>query len=75
MNQTLDSLHDQLVDAKAQLSSDDYTRFVLQLDLPEESDETFAYLKTLHNVAARYYSEVYLVGNSTSDYDLSQSFI
>lgn len=75
LNQTLDSLHDQLVDAKAQLSSDDYTRFVLQLDLPEESDETFAYLKTLHNVAARYYSEVYLVGNSTSDYDLSQSFI
>ncbi len=72
---TLNDLHNQLVDAKAQLSSEDYTRFVLQLDLPEESQETFDYLKTLHTVGERYYDNVYVVGESTSDYDLSSSFV
>ena len=48
---------------------------VLELDLPEESAETFAFLDTLHTIAASEYPEkVYLVGESTKDHDLSQSF-
>lgn len=48
---------------------------VLQLNLPEESDETTEFLNKLHETTAKYYSdECFLVGNSTSDFDLSSSF-
>lgn len=55
---------------------DNYTRMILNLNLPEEGEETFAFLQTIHREAERYYpaDQVYLVGNSTSDYDLSASF-
>ena len=75
LSKTLDDLYAQLTDAKAQLSSDDYSRIVLNLDLPEESQETFDYLQVLHQTAEQYYDTVYIVGNSTSDYDLSTSFV
>jgi predicted RND superfamily exporter protein len=70
----LESLHTQLHDAELQLKGDNYSRFVLELNLPEESPETFAFLTTLHDAAAEYYPDCYLVGDSTSDYDLSVSF-
>ena len=49
---------------------------VISLNLPEEGEETFDFLKTVHAEAERYYEpdSVYLVGDSTSDYDLSVSF-
>ncbi len=76
MTETIEDLHTQLVDAQLQLKGRDYSRLVLQLDLPEESEETFAFLDRLHGVVARYYPEgSLLVGNSTSDLDLSTSFI
>ena len=72
---SLDELFDQLEKAKLQLKTDEYTRLVVYLNLPEESQETFDFLKVIHQEAARYYdSDVYVVGNSTSDYDLSSSF-
>jgi hypothetical protein len=73
---TLDTLFDQLEKAKLQLQTEDYSRLVVYLNLPEESEETFDFLKTIHKEAAKYYddSSVYVVGNSTSDYDLSSSF-
>lgn len=73
---TLDDLFDQLEKAKLQLKTDNYTRLVVYLNLPEESQETFDFLKTIHKEAARHYGadNVYVVGNSTSDYDLSSSF-
>ena len=75
MNTMLDDMHGLLVDARDQLAGPDYTRFLLKLDLPEESQETFDYLDVLHETAARYYdSDVYLVGEATSDRDLSGSF-
>ena len=71
----LDDLHSQLTDAQLQLKGEKYSRLVMQLDLPEEGKETFAFLDQLHTVAAKYYDhDVLLVGNSTSDYDLSSSF-
>ncbi len=73
---TLDDLYKQLSDAKLQLNSENYSRFVVQLNIPEESAETFEFLKTMHKTAAKYYPEnVYIVGDSTSDYDLSSSFV
>ena len=74
MSDDLDDMYDQLVDGKKQLEGETYSRFLLKLDLPEESKETFAYLDTIHEVAEKYYDNVYLVGESTSDRDLANSF-
>lgn len=76
MDEEIDSLYDQLTDARAQMLGEHYSRLVLQLDLPEEGEETFNFLKTIHTEAERYYDadSIYLVGESTSDYDLSTSF-
>ncbi len=71
---TLEDMHAQILFAKAQLESDSWSRMVLYLNLPEESDETFEYLDTIHAVTAKYYDEAYLAGESVNDYDLSKSF-
>ena len=72
---TLDDLFDQLEKAKLQLQSDNYSRMVVYLDLPEESEETFKCLDDIHAILADYYeSDYYVVGNSTSAVDLSSSF-
>lgn len=76
MTADIEDLHTQLVDAQKQLKGEDYSRMVLELALPEESQETFDFLDTLHQTAEKYYPEgVLLVGNSTSDRDLSESFV
>ena len=73
---TLDDLFDQLDKAKLQLQSDDYTRLVVYLNLPEESTATTECLDKIHEIIAKYYdSDYYVVGNSTSAIDLSSSFI
>ncbi len=76
MMDTLDELHETLSDALLQLKTDKYSRILVYLDLPEEGEETFDFLQTIHKEAEKLYPEdVYLVGNSTSDYDLSSSFV
>ena len=76
VQETLDDLFDQLDKAKLQLQSDDYSRMVVYLDLPEESEATTSSLDKIHEIIAKYYDEdYYVVGNSTSAIDLSSSFI
>lgn len=71
----MDDLSGQLDKALLQLKTDDYSRLVVYLNLPEEGDETFASLDRVHEMMAKYYTDnYYVVGNSTSDYDLSSSF-
>ena len=72
----LDDLYEQLTDAQAQLLGEHYTRMLVSLNLPEEGQETFDFLQVIHQEAERYYdaNQVYLIGDSTSDYDLSVSF-
>ena len=74
--QDLDDMYQQLTDAQNQMLGERYTRIVLSLNLPEEGDETFAFLDTLHQTAGQYYdrNDIFLVGDSTSDYDQSTSF-
>ncbi len=73
---TLDDLFDQLDKAKLQLQSDDYSRLVVYLNLPEESTATTKCLDEIHEIIGKYYSsDYYVVGNSTSAIDLSSSFI
>ena len=75
IQETLDDLFEQLNKAQLQLQSDEYSRMVVYLNLPEESDETLAFLDTMHAIIAKYYSsDTYIVGNSTNVKDLSSSF-
>jgi len=66
----------QLELAQAQLQNAHYSRMVVYLNLPEESDETFAFLDRMRDITGQYYeSDYYVVGNSTSSRDLSASFV
>lgn len=72
----IDELFDALELAQAQLQNDVYSRMVVYLNLPEEGEETYAFLGTIRQIIGQYYAEdYYVVGNSTSSRDLSASFI
>ena len=72
---TLDDLFAQLDKAQVQLQAENYSRMVAYLSVPEESDETFAFLDKMHDMVSKYYPEdAYIVGNTTSAMDLSSSF-
>ena len=72
---TLDNLFDQLDEAQKQLQSENYSRLVVYLNLPEETDETFAFVDKMHDIIGKYYTDdYYVVGNTTSAMDLSSSF-
>lgn len=75
MTETIEDLHTQLTDAQLQLKSESYSRMVVMINLPEEGSETYAFLDKVHRTAQKYYTEeCFVVGNSTSDQDLSSSF-
>lgn len=72
---TLDDLFAQLDKAQVQLQAENYSRMVAYLSVPEESDETFAFLDKMHDMVSKYYpKDAYIVGNTTSAMDLSSSF-
>ena len=67
---------DQLEMAKAQMQSEKYSRLVVYLNLPEEGEETYAFLEEMRQIVGQYYDgDYYIVGNSTSSRDLSASFV
>lgn len=71
----LDKMYESLQDGKAQLESDNHTRLVMNLNISEESEETFEFLDKARNIAKKYYGDdVLLAGNATSNFDLSESF-
>ena len=73
--QELGAMLEQLEMAKEQLKNENYSRMVVNLNLPEESEETFAFLAEMREIIGQYYEDdYYLVGNSTSSRDLSASF-
>ena len=76
LNDTLEDLHSQLSDAQLQLSGDNFTRLLIYTTLPEESAETFEFLDQVHEITESVYPQekIYLVSESTNDYDLSSSF-
>lgn len=74
-SQAVMEMFSQLGTAKSQLQSDSYSRMVVYLNLPEESEETFAFLGKIRDMIGRYYEEdYYVLGNSTSSRDLAASF-
>jgi predicted RND superfamily exporter protein len=70
----MNDLHEKLTEGKNQLESDNYSRLLLFLDMPEEGEEAFSWLEELHNMANKYYDEVHFAGNTTSDNDLGTFF-
>lgn len=76
LDEKLTTLYDTLHDAQLQLQGDEYSRFVLDLSLPVEGQETYDALEEIRGIATKYYdkNKVVLVGNSTSDHDLESSF-
>lgn len=76
LEETLTDAYSQISIAKNQLLGEDYSRFVLELNVPSEGDETYACLDGIRDITARYYNRdsIYLVGTSTSDKDLKASF-
>ena len=70
----LDDLKVQIQDAQLMLRSKDWSRIVLELDLPTEGGDSYEYLNVIHGLTARYYSEYYLLGDTTSCSDLRDSF-
>ena len=72
---SVDDMFAMLDMAKSQMQTEKYSRMVVYLNLPEESEETFAFLTTIREVIGQYYeNDYYVVGNSTSSRDLSASF-
>lgn len=76
LEETLADAYSQISIAKNQLLGQDYSRFVLELNVPAEGEETYQTLEKIRNTVAVWYDreDIYLVGNSTSDKDLSTSF-
>jgi len=73
---SLTDMFTQLEAAQMQLQSGNYSRMVTYINLPEEGEETYAFLAELREIIGRYYDgDYYLVGNSTNSRDLSDAFV
>ena len=48
---TLENAHTLMKVAKDQLQGENYSRILVYLNLPEEGDETFAFLDRMHDMA------------------------
>lgn len=76
LEETLTDAYSQIRIAKNQLLGEEYSRFVLELAVPAEGEETYRALEKIRDTVAKYYDrdDIYLVGNSTSNKDLKDSF-
>lgn len=74
LSEEIDDLHEAVCDAREQLEGEKYDRLVFTLKGPVEGEETFQVIDGIRNIALEYYDEVYVVGDATSNYDLSSSF-
>ncbi|MGI6027644.1 MAG: efflux RND transporter permease subunit [Candidatus Scatomorpha sp.] len=74
MSDMLDEMCAELEFGLAQLEGENWSRFVIYLNLPEESEETYEFLDTLHGIAGAYYDDCVLVGESVNARDLRSSF-
>ena len=77
LKDTLDDAYRMMEFARNQLESEEYARMLVYLTLPEESEETFAFIDEMHEITEKYYAEkdkIYVVGESVSQYDLKKTF-
>ncbi len=78
LKNVLDAAYTKINYARLQLEGETYDRILLTLYVPEESEETYAFISEVREIAKKYYpkedQEVYLAGLSTNALDLKQSF-
>ena len=73
-SEEIDDLHQQICDAREQLEGDKYDRMVFTLKGAVEGAETFAVVDEIRDMVKEYYDESYVVGDATSNEELSNSF-
>lgn len=66
--------HNLLDENKSLLESDQYSRFLLDLNSPVESEETYELVRDIRKVAEEHYDDVALVGSTVNAMDLEDSF-
>ncbi len=76
LNKTLDDAYEQMMFAKRQLKGEEYSRILVYLNLPEESEETYVFLDQMHEMADKMYpgGNVLLCGECVSQLDLKNTF-
>lgn len=71
----INGLYGQLSDGKRQLEGKKYHRMLVYCDYPIESEESYALVSRIHNIAeARYGEDVYVTGSATCARDCEMSF-
>ena len=63
--------------AKDMMVGENFSRMVIYLNLPEDSEETFAFIDEMKTLASSYYdgADVYAIGGSTTAKDFKESFV
>lgn len=75
LSEDIRDMHKSVSEAREQLEGETYSRLLFTMSGPVEGKETFDTIDKVREIAQKYYREVYVVGDSTSDYDLSKSFL
>lgn len=74
ITENIEDIHKSITDARKQLESEKYSRFLVVWDRELEGKATFAAIDEVEGIAQNYYNEVYVVGDSSSNYEISKSF-
>ena len=74
ITENIEDIHKSITDARKQLESKKYSRFLVVWDRELEGKATFAAIDEVEGIAKNYYNEVYVVGDSSSNYEISKSF-
>ena len=67
---------EQIQNGMLQLQGKEYGRVLVFLTIPVSGDSTYRFMDTIQEIAEKYYpgEKVYVVGNSTTEYDFQKSF-
>ena len=74
ITENIEDIHKNITDARKQLESEKYSRFLVVWDRELEGKATFAAIDEVEGIAKSYYNEAYVVGDSSSNYEISKSF-
>ncbi|SEK83043.1 Predicted exporter protein, RND superfamily [Butyrivibrio sp. ob235] len=75
MQEKLDDAYEQMNIVKKQLQGENYSRILVYLNLPQEGEETFNFLNSMHTMANNFYEgQILVIGEATSQFDLQKTF-
>ena len=74
ITKNIEDIHKSIADARKQLESEKYSRLLVVWNRDLEGKDTFAGIDEIENIAKTYYNEVYVVGDSSSNYEISKTF-